>query len=69
MTSFNKYTTYEPTSVTVTASSHAPMHNIIDLDYPLYGMTVVKCGGREFDLEVVRKALALVAELDRKVNP
>lgn len=69
MTGFDKYTAYETASYTVTASSHAPNHNIIDLDYPLYGTTVVKCGGRKFDLEVVRKALALVAALDRKVNP
>lgn len=51
-------------SYTVAASnSHAPNYNLIDLDYPLYGTTVVKCGGRKFDLEVVKRALALVAEL------
>lgn len=44
-------------------NSHAPNYNLIDLDYPLYGATVVKCGGRKFDMEVVRKALALAAEL------
>ncbi len=49
-------------------SSHAPNYNLIDLDYPLYGTTVVKCGGRKFDLEVVRKALALAAELGGALN-
>ena len=44
-------------------NSHVPNYNLIDLDYPLYGTTVVKCGGRKFDLEVVRKALSLVTEL------
>lgn len=44
-------------------NSHAPNYNLIDLDYPLYGTTVVKCGGRKFDLEVVRRALDLAAEL------
>ena len=48
---------------TVVPSSHVPNYNLIDLDYPLYGTTVVKCGGRKFDLEVVRRALALAAEL------
>lgn len=51
-------------SFTVAASnSHVPNYNLIDLDYPLYGTTVVKCGGKRFDMEVVRKALALAAEL------
>lgn len=68
MEQFNKYTTFEPCSYTVTASSHAPEYNIIDLDYPAYGTTVVKCGGRKFDLEVVRKALALAAELGGALN-
>ena len=48
---------------TVVPSSHVPNCNLIDLDYQLYGTTVVKCGGKKFDLEVVRKALALAAEL------
>lgn len=57
-------TTSQTGSYTVVASnSHVPNYNLIDLDYPMYGTTVVKCGGRKFDLEVVRKALALVAEL------
>lgn len=49
-------------------SSHAPTFNLIDLDYPLYGTTVVKCDGRKFDLEVVRKALALAAELAGEIR-
>lgn len=49
-------------------NSHAPNYNLIDLDYPLYGTTVVKCSGRKFDLEVVRKALALAAELGGALN-
>lgn len=53
---------------TVVPSSHVPNYNLIDLDYPLYGTTVVKCGGRKFDLEVVRKALALAAELGGALN-
>ena len=65
---FREYTAYQPAQTFTTAYSHAPTYNLIDLDYPMYGTTVVKCGGRKFDLEVVRKALALVAELDRKVN-
>ena len=65
---FREYTAYQPAQTLTIASSHAPNYNLIDLDYPMYGTTVVKCGGRKFDLEVVRKALALVAELDRKVN-
>lgn len=68
MEQFNKYTTFEPCSYTVTISSHAPEHYIIDLDHPTYGTTVVKCGGRKFDLEVVRKALALAAELGGALN-
>lgn len=55
-------------SYTVIASdSHAPNYNLIDLDYPLYGTTVVKCGGRKFDLEVVRKALALAYEMNDRL--
>lgn len=53
---------------TVVPSSHVPNYNLIDLDYPLYGTTVVKCGGKKFDLEVVRKALALAAELGGALN-
>ena len=68
ITTTGKYITYEPGSYTVTASSHAPNRTLIDLDYPMFGDVVVKCGNRKFDIEVVRKALALVAELDRKVN-
>ena len=57
-------TTAQSGSFTVRASyDHAPNYNLIDLDYPLYGTTVVKCGGRKFDMEVVRKALSLAAEL------
>ena len=62
-------TTAQTGSYTVVASnSHVPNYNLIDLDYPMYGTTVVKCGERKFDLEVVRKALALVAELGGALN-
>ena len=62
-------TTAQTGCYTVVASnSHVPNYNLIDLDYPLYGTTVVKCGGRKFDLEVVRKALALAAELGGALN-
>ena len=61
-------TTTQTGSYTVVASSsHAPSYNLIDLDYPMYGTTVVKCGGRKFDLEVVRKALALAYEMNNKL--
>jgi len=57
-------TTVQSGSFTVRPSyDHTPNYNLIDLDYPLYGTTVVRCGGRLFDMEVVRKALALAAEL------
>ena len=62
-------TTTRTGSYTVVASnSHVPNYNLIDLDYPMYGTTVVKCGGKKFDLEVVRKALALAAELGGALN-
>lgn len=62
----SSYTTTESCTVTV-PYSHAPSYNLIDLDYPLYGTTVVKCGGKKFDLEVVRKALALAYEMNEKL--
>lgn len=60
---FSKYTAYQPAQTFTTTYSHAPTYNLVDLDYPMYGTTVVKCGGRKFDLKVVKKALALAAEL------
>ena len=61
-------TTGESGSYTCIASnSHVPNYNLIDLDYPMYGTTVVKCGGKKFDLEVVRKALALAYEMNNKL--
>lgn len=57
------YSAYENVQTFTSTYSHAPTFNVIDLDYPMYGTTVVKCGGRKFDLEVVKKALALVADL------
>jgi hypothetical protein len=60
----NSYT--ESCTITVPCP-HAPSYNLIDLDYPLYGTTVVKCGGKKFDLEVVRKALALAYEMNDKL--
>ena len=65
-------TVTEPLSSYVTTESHAitapsPSYNLIDLDYPMYGTTVVKCGGKKFDLEVVRKALALAYEMNDKL--
>lgn len=60
---FSKSTMYEPTVTYTTTYSHAPNCTLVDLDYPMYGNVVVKCGGRKFDLEVVRKALSLAAEL------
>ena len=64
---YDKFTAYQPTQTFTTAYSHAPTYNIVDLDYPVYGTTVVKCGGRKFDLEVVRKALALAYEMNNKL--
>lgn len=61
------YSAYEPVATFTTPYSHAPSYNLIDLDYPLYGTTVVKCGGKKFDLEVVRKALALAYEMNEKL--
>lgn len=61
------YSAYEPVATFTTSSSHAPTYNIIDLDYPLFGTTVVKCGGRKFDLEVVKKALDLAYEMNKKL--
>ena len=52
----------------VPRKDHAPNYTLIDLDYPMYGTVVVKCGGRKFDLRVVHKALALVDELHGKEN-
>lgn len=52
----------------VPRKDHAPDYTLIDLDYPMYGTVVVKCGGKKFDLRVVQKALALVDELHRKEN-
>ena len=46
---------------------HSPEYTLIDLDYPMYGSVVVKCGGKKFDLEVVRKALALAYEMNEKL--
>lgn len=59
----SSYATTESHAIT----AHAPSYNLIDLDYPLYGTTVVKCGGKKFDLEVVRKALALAYEMNDKL--
>lgn len=61
------YSAYEPVTTFTVPYSHAPSYNLIDLDYPLYGTTVVKCGGKKFDLEVVRKALALAYEMNNKL--
>lgn len=61
------YSAYEPATTFTAPHSHAPSYNLIDLDYPMYGTTVVKCGGKEFDLEVVRKALALAYEMNEKL--
>lgn len=61
------YSAYEPVATFTTSYSHAPTYNIIDLDYPLFGTTVVKCGGRKFDLEVVKKALDLAYEMNKKL--
>lgn len=65
-----RLTAGEYRSYTVKADNwpHSPEYTLIDLDYPMYGDVVVKCGGKKFDLRVVRKALALVDELNRKVN-
>lgn len=52
----------------VPREDHVPDCTLIDLDYPMYGTVVVKCGGRKYDLRVVHKALALVDELHRKEN-
>lgn len=52
----------------VPREDHAPNYTLIDLDYPMCGTMVVKCGGKKFDLRVVQKALALVDELHRKEN-
>ena len=60
--------TTAPLSYSMThVASHMPEHTIIDLDYPMYGTVIVKCGGRKFDLEVVRKALDLVYEMNGKL--
>ena len=65
--SHHTYSAYEPLTTFTSTHSHAPTYNIVDLDYPMYGLTVVKCGGRKFDLEVVKKALDLAYEMNEKL--
>lgn len=67
LSSSQTYSAYEHVNTFTSTYSHAPSYNLIDLDYPLYGTTVVKCGGKKFDLEVVRKALALAYEMNEKL--
>lgn len=52
----------------VARDGHAPDRTVIDLDYPMYGEVVVRCEGREYNLWVVRRALALARELGGEIK-